>query len=110
MPLIEDGLIAEIGNATPTVWVQVAYLGLGMTVVGQGIWFYLVARHPLHDVAPFLLLVPVFSIAAGVAFLGETLSAMAIAGGVLIVLGVATATLGSPLKIMRKRLKGDRKS
>ncbi|MEM9910922.1 MAG: EamA family transporter [Pseudomonadota bacterium] len=108
--VFEDGQIAEIGNATPTVWVQVAYLGLGMTVVGQGIWFYLVARHPLHDVAPFLLLVPVFSIAAGVAFLGETLSAMAIAGGVLIVLGVATATLGSPLKIMRKRLKGDRKS
>jgi O-acetylserine/cysteine efflux transporter len=108
--VFEDGQIAEIARATSTVWIQVAYLGLGMTVIGQGIWFYLVARHPLHDVAPFLLLVPVFSIAAGVAFLGETLSAMAILGGFLIISGVATATLGSPLEMMNRRLRGGRKN
>lgn len=106
----EDGQIAEIQKASPVIWMQVAYLGLGMTVVGQGIWFYLVARHPLHDVAPFLLLVPVFSIVAGVAFLGESLSVMIIAGGVLIIAGVAVATLGSPLEMMRRRLNGGRKT
>ena len=104
--VFEDEQIMQISTASPVVWMQVAYLGLGMTVVGQGIWFYLVARHPLHDVAPFLLMVPVFSIAASVAFLGETLAAIAIVGGALIILGVATATLGSPLNMMRKRLKG----
>lgn len=107
--IFENGQFAAIYQASPTVWMQVAYLGIGMTVVGQGIWFYLVARHPLHDVAPFLLLVPVFSIAAGVAFLGETLSAMTIAGGVLIILGVAVATLGSPVIVMHKRSKVRRK-
>lgn len=101
--VFESGQAAAIRQASALVWMQVIYLGLGMTVVGQGIWFYLVARHPLHDVAPFLLLVPVFSIAAGVAFLQETLSGMAIAGGILIVSGVAVATLGLPALMRRKR-------
>lgn len=104
--LFEADQLTEIREASTLVWLQVAYLGFGMTVVGQGIWFYLVARHPLHDVAPFLLLVPAFSIAAGIVFLGETLSAIAVVGGALIIFGVAIATLGSPLDMMRKRLKG----
>ena len=101
--IFESGQAAAIRQASALVWVQVIYLGLGMTVVGQGIWFYLVARHPLHDVAPFLLLVPVFSIAAGVAFLQETLSGMTIMGGILIISGVAVATIRLPALMRRKR-------
>ena len=108
--VFENGQIAQMRQASPAIWMQVAYLGLGMTVVGQGIWFYLVARHPLHDVAPFLLLVPVFSIAAGVVFLGETLSVMACLGCALIISGVGAATIGSPVTMMRKRLMGGRKT
>ena len=94
--IFESGQGAALRQASAMVWVQVIYLGIGMTIIGQGIWFYLVARHPLHSVAPFLLLVPVFSIAAGVAFLQETLSSMTVAGGILIIAGVAVATLGWP--------------
>ena len=101
--IFESDQAAAIRQASALVWMQVIYLGLGMPVVGQGTWFYLVARHPLHDVAPFLLLVPVFSIAAGVAFLQETLSGMAIMGGILIISGVAVATLGLPALMRRKR-------
>lgn len=100
--IFETGQIRAIHEASPMVWMQVVYLGLGMTVVGQGIWFFLVARHPLHDVAPFLLLVPVFSIVAGIVFLQETLSLVAVAGGTFIILGVAIALLWSPVMTMRK--------
>jgi O-acetylserine/cysteine efflux transporter len=106
--IFESGQVVAIRQASALVWMQVAYLGLGMTVIGQGIWFYLVAHHPLHAVAPFLLLVPVFSIAASLAFLQESLAAIAIAGGTLIILGVAIATLLPPRWLMRKHPNGDR--
>ncbi|WP_227269912.1 DMT family transporter [Roseobacter weihaiensis] len=101
--IFENGQAAAVRQASALVWMQVLYLGLGMTVIGQGIWFHLVARHPLHDVAPFLLLVPLFSIAAGVAFLQETLSGTTIVGGILIILGVALAALGAPSSIKLDR-------
>lgn len=101
--IFESGQIVAIRQASAVIWMQVAYLGLGMTVVGQGIWFYLVARHPLHEVAPFLLLVPVFSIVASMVFLNEALSPIAIVGGILIIMGVAIATLWPSTVAIRKR-------
>jgi O-acetylserine/cysteine efflux transporter len=41
-------------------------------------------------VAPFLLLLPVFSVIGGVAFLGEDLSVRIALGGAVVIFGVAT--------------------
>lgn len=92
----EKNHIAAIVGAPVMAWLQVGYLGLVMTGVGIGSWYYLVARYPLHLVAPFLLLVPVCSVAGGVFFLGETLTLSTLAGGGLIVAGVAIATIWVP--------------
>lgn len=91
--IFEGQHIIYITSASALEWVQVGYLGLGMTVLGQGIWFHLVARHPLNAVAPFLLLVPVFSIIGAVVFLGETPETGSLIGGCVILAGVALATL-----------------
>ncbi|MEO9652761.1 MAG: EamA family transporter [Roseobacter sp.] len=94
--IFEQDHISTIAQAPIVAWLQIGYLGLVMTVLGIGTWYYLVARYPLHLVAPFLLLVPVCSVAGGVVFLSEVLTSSTIFGGVLIMIGVAVATIKLP--------------
>ena len=70
------------------VWSTVVYLGLVMTALGYGIWYSLVGRHPVSRVAPFLLLLPVFSVIGGVTVLGESLTLQTSLGGAVVIAGV----------------------
>jgi len=91
-------LVASIifeGNPIPTimaapwrVWVVVLYLAVAMNAVGYGIWYNLIGRHPINRVGPFLLLLPVVTIASSVAILGETLTWWLAAGGAAVIAGV----------------------
>ncbi|TIC82148.1 EamA family transporter [Crenobacter intestini] len=63
----------------------VAYLALVATLFGYGVWSRLLARHPASQVAPFSLLVPLFGVLFSVLLLGERLSPLQIAGGVLLI-------------------------
>jgi O-acetylserine/cysteine efflux transporter len=67
----------------------VVYLGLIMTAFGYGLWYSLIRRHPVGQVAPFLLLLPVFSVIGGVILLGERLSLHVALGGAAVIAGVA---------------------
>lgn len=58
------------------------------TVVGSGIWTWLLSRHPAARVAPFSMLVPVVGLLTAWVVLGETLSALEVGGAVVVVLGV----------------------
>ncbi len=84
----ETNQLEAIKSAGWVVWAAVIYLSIGMTVAGYGMWYTLLRRHEVGTVAPFLLLMPVFSVIGGVVFLGETLTITTIAGGAIIVLGV----------------------
>ena len=87
--LFETGHVEAIRSAGSVVWLAVLYLGLIMTALGYGIWYSLVRKHPISLIAPFLLLLPVFSIAGGVMFLGETLTIRVLIGGAVVIAGVA---------------------
>ncbi len=91
---------AEIGAAL-TAWdspsAVPALLGLGYTVLigtvlGSGLWSWLMARHPAGTVAPFSMLVPVVGMSAAWLLLGETVSAGELAGAAAVVTGVLIAT------------------
>lgn len=84
----EANQLEAMVSAGWVVWGAVIYLSIGMTVIGYGMWYTLLRRHEVGKVAPFLLLMPVFSVIGGVMFLGEMLTLTTIAGGVVIVLGV----------------------
>ncbi|MEU2946748.1 EamA family transporter [Nocardiopsis alba] len=58
------------------------------TVVGSGVWTWLMTRHPAGVVAPFSMLVPVVGMTAAWAVLGETASPGELVGGALVVGGV----------------------
>lgn len=82
-----------IANADPIVWWAVLYLGLIMTCFGYFLWNTLIRRHDVGLVAPFLLLLPVFSVIGGTVFLGEYLTVEKFYGGIVILAGVAVITI-----------------
>ena len=86
--IFETGHVAAIANAGWVVWAAVLYLGLIMTALGYGIWYSLIRRNPVSQVAPFLLLLPLFSVLGAVVFLGERLDYQVIIGGAIVLAGV----------------------
>ena len=78
-----------IESADWVVWSTVVYLGLVMTALGYSLWYTLLRRHPVGQVAPFLLLLPVFSVIGGVVLLGERLTPQIALGGLVVIAGVA---------------------
>jgi O-acetylserine/cysteine efflux transporter len=65
------------------------YTSLLSTVVGFGLWSYLLRFHSVNHIAPFSLLMPLFGIVASVYFLDEHLSLYGWLGGTLTIIGVA---------------------
>lgn len=75
----------------------VAYLALVATLFGYGQWSRLLSRHSANVVAPYSLLVPFFGVLSASLFLGERLSSLQLAGGALLVAGLAIGSLGPRL-------------
>jgi O-acetylserine/cysteine efflux transporter len=69
------------------------YVVVLSTLLGFGVWAWLLGRHPASTVAPFTLLVPVVGIVAAWIALGEAPSAAELAGAA-VVLGGLTLTVG----------------
>ena len=90
--IFEHGQLDAIKTAEPLVWWAVLYLGLIMTCFGYFLWNTLIRRHDVGLIAPFLLLLPVFSVIGGVIFLGEDLTFQKFYGGFVILIGVAVIT------------------
>lgn len=86
-------------SGTPTAlpaWVGLVYTVVLGTVVGSGIWVWLMARHPAGVVAPFSMLVPVVGILAAWWVLGERPALLELGGGLLVVGGVLLAARARP--------------
>ncbi len=90
--LFEDGQWQAIQNAGWIGWGVVIYMGLIMTALGYAIWYRLLGLYNVNQVMPFLLLLPVMSIAGSMLFLGERLSQLEAFGSVIVIVGVAIIT------------------
>ena len=93
--IFENGQEEAIRTANPLVWWTVLYLGLVMTCLGYYFWNTLIRHHDVSKVAPFLLLLPVFSVLGGNVFLGETITLEKFYGGATILLGIGVIVLNS---------------
>lgn len=91
--LLEDGQWRALTHAGPVGWGAIAYMALLVTIVGYGTWYRLLGRYPVSQTMPFMLLVPVFGVLSGVAFLGEALTWEILAGGALTITGVGIIVL-----------------
>ncbi|TWP45007.1 EamA family transporter [Lentzea tibetensis] len=71
----------------------VGYVAWLATLLGFGLWGYLLQRYDASTVAPFSLLVPIFGMFAAWLFLGEQLTVLRLAAGALVLLGLAIPQL-----------------
>lgn len=91
------GVHALAGSFSATGWPALAaltYTAVLATVVGSGMWTYLMGRYPAGAVAPLSLMVPVVGIPASWAFLGERPTVLSLVGGVVVIAGAFAATSG----------------
>ena len=91
--IFESDHVNLILSADLSIWWAVLYLGLIMTALGYYFWNTLIRTYEIEKVAPFLLLLPVFSLLGGVIFLEELVSTVKILGGLIVILGVAFVSL-----------------
>lgn len=84
-PAIRDGL----ANADATAWAAVAWQAIGNTLFGYAAWAWLLARHPVANVAPMALMVPVFGMAASALLLGEPMQSWKLLAAGLVMAGLA---------------------
>jgi len=83
-PAIHGALTAM----TPTGIASILYLAVPTTIVGFGIWGFLLKTYPASTVAPFSLLVPLFGTLSAFLVFGESFSPLRLAGMVLVVCGI----------------------
>jgi drug/metabolite transporter (DMT)-like permease len=81
-----------LAHLDPAVWGELAFLALGSTVAGLLLWNLAVLSGGTTRVSLLLYLEPVVSVLGAAAFLGERLKPVTIAGGLLIMAGVAAAS------------------
>jgi O-acetylserine/cysteine efflux transporter len=91
--LIEDGQWLAITTASLIDWSIILYLALIMTVLGYSVWYHLLSSVDVSKVSPFLMLLPITSIIAGIVLLDEKLTSSMILGGLLIMSGVASTLI-----------------
>ena len=91
--IIEDGQWQAITSASLVDWSIIFYLAFIMTVVGYSVWYHLLSSVDVSKVSPFLMLLPITSIVAGMVLLDEKLTLSMIIGGLMIMTGVASTLI-----------------
>jgi O-acetylserine/cysteine efflux transporter len=87
--ILEESQLESLLNASWVGWGVIMYLALIMTVLGYGIWYRVLSRNPVSKVMPVMLLLPVFTIASSMFFLGEQPSPMIFIGAAVVFGGVS---------------------
>ncbi|MCB1432254.1 MAG: DMT family transporter, partial [Alphaproteobacteria bacterium] len=78
-------------------WAEVVYLVLAAGIGGTMMWNYGTKHLSSTAAGTFLYLIPVVAVAAGATILGEEVTLFIIAGGLLMLAGVAAAQFGPKL-------------
>jgi O-acetylserine/cysteine efflux transporter len=91
--LFEQGQLEQITSAGWLHWGAIVYSALVASLVGHGLFYYLVQRHPVSSIMPYMLLTPLFAVMFGVLVWGDRPGWRLLAGGALVLLGILMLTL-----------------
>jgi len=94
--LFEHGQLEAAMNASLHAWMGVAYSAVMSTIAAYGIWYWLLARHEVNQVVPFILFLPLVGVAGGSLALGEPLTWALVGGGLLTIVGVGVILFRRP--------------
>ena len=90
---LEPGAIAQLPQASWVAWAGALYAAFLSSLLGHGLYYVLVQRHPVAQVTPWLLLVPVLAVALGIVFWGDRPGPRLWIGGAMVLGGVLIVAL-----------------
>jgi len=101
---LEPDMHQAIVHASWVAWAGVAYAAVIASLVGHGLYYLLLQRHPVAQVTPYLLSAPVLATLLGIVFLHDQVGPRLWLGGTMVLGGVlaiavrnlATARIAPP--------------
>ncbi len=90
---LEPGALTALPDASVIAWLAAGYAAFASSLLGHGLYYRLVQRHPVARITPWLLLVPVLAIVLGVLFWGDTPGPRVLTGGAMVLAGVLIIAL-----------------
>lgn len=87
--LVEGHQWSSLGAAGWHGWLSVAYSAVFSSIIGYGIWYWLLQRHPINVVVPYSMLNPLLTVLFGIVLIGDDPSPVKIVGALVMVVGVA---------------------
>jgi drug/metabolite transporter (DMT)-like permease len=85
----------ELPNLSASGWFAVIFLGVGCSALGYLFWYGALEKVEVSRVAAFLHLEPIFTFAAAISVLHESVGATTVVGGLLVVVSVLLTQYGS---------------
>ena len=86
--LVEPNALAAASHASWVAWAGVAYAAVIASLVGHGIYYVLMQRHPVAQVTPYLLATPLLATLLGIIFLHDQVGPRLWLGGAMVLGGV----------------------
>jgi drug/metabolite transporter (DMT)-like permease len=81
----------EVPQLSATGWTAVLFLGIGCSALGYLFWYGALEQIEVSRVAALLYAEPLVTVAAAALLLGERISGVVVAGGILVLAGVIVA-------------------
>jgi O-acetylserine/cysteine efflux transporter len=87
--LFEHGQLHTLAEAPLAAWGAVPIIAMSGFAVPYAIWYWLLMRHRVDELMPFVILMPIVSIVVTATLLGEPLPPALLLGGAVVVAGLA---------------------
>lgn len=101
--IFEDGQMEILRQSQLSDFWSPVYSAIGASIMGHGIVYLLLGRHPVSIVTPLMLLAPIFGSVLGIFFFGDILGLRLITGGGLTLLGILLVTI-NPAAIQQHKM------
>ena len=101
--ITEQHQLEIMSSAELADWSSIFYSVLIASIVGHGLFFHLVQRHPVSAVMPYLQLTPIFAVLFGIVLWGDRPGWRLFIGGAAILAGISIITLRARKKSISVR-------
>ncbi len=101
--LFEGNPVEPIRSASLAVWGALVFAAFCSSLIAHAGMYFLLQRYEVTIVSPLTLLTPIFTVAMGVAFLGDVLTARMLVGGLITLVGVAIVTMRQPEYVVAEK-------
>ncbi len=85
---IEQTGLANLTSVALTDYWSPLYSGVGATIFGHGVMYWLLQKHPINQVMPFVTLSTVFAVMFGIWLFNDELTLQIMVGGMMTLTGV----------------------